>query len=105
MKKEWNDLLNMLNCSVSPYHTIQEVMRQLELASVILPPSIVENLTKSSAGLEQLCRLKYIYYGGGPLSPEIGDHLVDQGVTLLALIGSTEMGPFLSINRLSQYRL
>ena len=30
MKKEWNDLLNMLNCSVSPYHTIQEVMRQLE---------------------------------------------------------------------------
>ena len=30
MKKEWNDLLNMLNCSVSPYHTRQEVMRQLE---------------------------------------------------------------------------
>ncbi|TRX94236.1 hypothetical protein FHL15_005004 [Xylaria flabelliformis] len=55
----------------------------------IYPPSILEDLSKSSSNLEELRKLKFIAYGGGALSTSAGDKL-SRITTLHNFIGFTE---------------
>ncbi|KAI0865005.1 male sterility protein-domain-containing protein [Xylaria cubensis] len=55
----------------------------------IYPPSILEDLSKSPANLEELRKLKFVAYGGGALSKSAGDKL-SRITTLHNFIGFTE---------------
>ncbi|KAG5994521.1 putative NRPS-like protein biosynthetic cluster [Claviceps pusilla] len=58
--------------------------------ATLLPPSIVEELTTSEKGLSTLEKLNYVSFGGGNLSQEAGDRLLEHGITPVNAIGSTE---------------
>lgn len=55
-----------------------------------LPPSILSDVTKDPALLRNLLGLRYISYGGGPLSREIGNQLSSKGAALVDFFGSSE---------------
>lgn len=55
----------------------------------ILPPSFLVDLVQSSTSYQNLQRLRYIGYAGGPLAKEIGDK-VTPITRLMTQIGSTE---------------
>ena len=55
----------------------------------ILAPSIVEDIVKTPEYFENLKRLEYVMYGGGPLSKEAGK-LVSQKTAVASLMGSSE---------------
>lgn len=57
----------------------------------ILPPSLLEEMSDSSHGLNVLSRLKYIFYGGAPLAPEAGNKL-KQVTDIRVALGSSEVG-------------
>jgi thioester reductase-like protein len=59
---------------------------------LLAPPSILEDLTKNSSGLQDLAKLRHVSYGGGPIRPEIGDILAGIVPHLFSILGSTEMG-------------
>ncbi|KAG6072626.1 putative NRPS-like protein biosynthetic cluster [Claviceps sp. LM218 group G6] len=58
--------------------------------AVLMPPSILEEVSKRDGGVDALRRLNFVTFGGGNLSQDVGDRLVGHGVTLLNVIGSTE---------------
>lgn len=54
-----------------------------------LAPTIVEDIVNTPEYFENLKRLDYVMYGGGPLSKEAGD-LVSQKTAVISLMGSSE---------------
>lgn len=71
--------------------TFLKIVKQLELAAAILPPSFLEELSSSPQSFKELSKLPYIFYGGGPLSPGAGDRL-NKATNILQMIGGTEAG-------------
>ncbi|CEI67696.1 hypothetical protein FVEN_g9515 [Fusarium venenatum] len=73
------------------------VLESLELSGshgVVLPPSIVEGIAASEKGIEALAKLQFLKFAGGNLSPAVGDALVERGIKLNSMIGSTEAFPY-----------
>ncbi|RDA93925.1 hypothetical protein CP533_4548 [Ophiocordyceps camponoti-saundersi (nom. inval.)] len=60
----------------------------------VLPPSIIEELSSTAEGIAMLKKLSFVVYGGGPVSPVVGDLLAKQGVLLESAMGSTEQYPY-----------
>ena len=56
-----------------------------------LPPSILSDVTRDPAFLRNLLGLRYIAYGGGPLSQEVGNELSSEGAALINFFGSSEI--------------
>ena len=56
-----------------------------------LPPSVIVEISKSPEYLDNLSRLKYVTFGGGPLPQEVGK-LVASKSHLTSTFGSTENG-------------
>ncbi|KAF7174064.1 hypothetical protein CNMCM5623_006358 [Aspergillus felis] len=80
---------------------VVKTLRELRVVSAALPPSLIENICSSDFGLKTLTQLNNLYFGGAPLSPEIGEMLRGR-VKLNSLIGSTEMGILLSMRPLDE---
>lgn len=77
--------------------SVDSVLECLEISgaqAVILPPSIVEGIAATDKGVEALIKLYELKYAGGALSPAVGNMLVEKGVKLRNLIGSTESFPY-----------
>ncbi|KAI9736294.1 MAG: putative NRPS-like protein biosynthetic cluster [Cirrosporium novae-zelandiae] len=69
---------------------------QLDLTAALLPPSFIEDLSINPKAREQLSKLKYVLYAGGPLSKPSGDRLMNI-TTVIQMIGSTECGLITSL--------
>ncbi|KAF4455591.1 hypothetical protein F53441_2115 [Fusarium austroafricanum] len=70
--------------------TVLETLQHSGADGAILPPSIVEGLAAFDQGMEALTKLQFVSFGGGGLSPVVGDMLAEKGVALRNMIGSTE---------------
>ncbi|PYI09236.1 NRPS-like enzyme [Aspergillus sclerotiicarbonarius CBS 121057] len=57
----------------------------------LLPPSILEDISHVPSARAALSNLKYVYFAGAPLSPEVGDDL-SQLTKIITVLGSSEMG-------------
>lgn len=57
----------------------------------LIPPSVLEDLSRSKEALECLKGLDFVCFGGAPLAPETGDRL-RKYVKVVAAIGASEIG-------------
>ncbi|OLN95479.1 Iterative polyketide synthase CazM 7 [Colletotrichum chlorophyti] len=73
---------------------LAECLRNVEVSGAVLPPSILEDISRSSEHMKAISRLDLVAFGGGNLSPEPGHKLVQNGVKLVNFIGATEVMPF-----------
>lgn len=64
--------------------------------AALFPPSILEDLSASSESMQALSELKRVYFGGGPLSPDVG-RKVSKCTQLVSFLGMTEGGFVLSL--------
>ncbi|TFB05348.1 Iterative polyketide synthase CazM [Trichoderma ghanense] len=74
---------------------VAECLAHSESDSALLPPSIIEDMSLNDTHVKLLAKLKFTGFGGGNLSPSIGDDLVRKGVKLTNVISSTEIVPYL----------
>ncbi|KAK4464967.1 hypothetical protein QBC42DRAFT_262241, partial [Cladorrhinum samala] len=73
---------------------VLECLHHARVDAAVLPPVILDELSQSNEAMEALSGLECVVFGGGSLTPEAGDRLVDSGITLLNVIGATEFTPF-----------
>ncbi|KAM0256172.1 hypothetical protein ACHAQJ_005151 [Trichoderma viride] len=73
---------------------VAESIAYAEVDAVILPPSIIEDLSLNEEWMEQLTKLAWVGFGGGNLKPATGDELVKRGIPIVNIIGSTEFWPY-----------
>lgn len=67
------------------------VHRYGNVQACCLPPSILVDISKESAYIENIKGMKFAMYGGGPLPKDAGDIIQKTtGTTLLSLLGTTE---------------
>ncbi|TVY13347.1 Non-canonical non-ribosomal peptide synthetase FUB8 [Lachnellula arida] len=78
---------------------VSDILSQVDLDVLCAPPSLLGDLVKEYPNefLAQAKKLDLIMYGGGPLSPEIGNFLTKH-VRLGQLIGSTEANMFMNVH-------
>lgn len=74
---------------------IAQVLKHGNVNGAILPPSLIEELTKDTEQLECLRQLKYVQWAGAPLNQHTGD-LIANNVKLMPCIGTTESGSWFS---------
>lgn len=72
-------------------HLLVEVMKATRPTAAFYPPSILEGLSHSEEALECLKGLRHVYFGGGPLAPEIGERL-RKYTQVITAIGASEIG-------------
>lgn len=68
---------------------IIDVINDVRPTSGIFPPSILEDLSATSEGLEALGKLDKVFFGGAPLASASGDKIC-RVTKLITIIGSTE---------------
>ncbi|BCR86507.1 putative secondary metabolism biosynthetic enzyme [Aspergillus chevalieri] len=68
-----------------------DILNVAKPTAAMFPPSILEDMTKSSASMEALSNLRYVFFAGAPLSPEAGNHIIGH-TRLINWIGSSESG-------------
>ena len=54
---------------------VSELLKVQSLSALYIPPSIIEQWMAEPDAIDQASTLKFIVFGGGPLSPTIGDKL------------------------------
>ncbi|KAK7689664.1 hypothetical protein QCA50_007459 [Cerrena zonata] len=59
-------------------------------------PTFIEEWSRDSECIKHLKNLKGVWFGGSPLSKEVGDELTDQGVNILNTYGIAECGGLMS---------
>ncbi|KAM0262799.1 hypothetical protein ACHAQJ_001593 [Trichoderma viride] len=74
---------------------VAECLRAIDADSAVLPPSIIEDMSINEEYVKLLANLKLTGFGGGNLSPSVGDELVRKGVKLANAIASTEVAPYI----------
>ncbi|KAG6328546.1 hypothetical protein ID866_10543, partial [Astraeus odoratus] len=67
--------------------------------AILTVPSFLEEWVLSPEVVKKLTSFSYVAYGGGPLAQKTGDALVEAGVKLSSVYGSTECGPFTTLVR------
>ncbi|KAL9595942.1 MAG: hypothetical protein Q9219_006133 [cf. Caloplaca sp. 3 TL-2023] len=70
---------------------IMEIMHQVKLNAIYVPPAILEAWVRLPDALEQAAKLDFVLYGGGPLSTAAGK-LLDEVCNLCQVYGSAEIG-------------
>ncbi|KAL8980929.1 MAG: hypothetical protein Q9205_004133 [Flavoplaca limonia] len=68
---------------------VEQVLANANVTCAMLPPSILEEMSKSEAALQRLSLLKAVYYGGASVSRAAGTSIA-QRTRLFNQIGSTE---------------
>ncbi|KAM0297090.1 hypothetical protein HYE67_011378 [Fusarium culmorum] len=74
--------------------SVLECLEYTGVQALMLPPSIVEGIAATDEGVQALVKLQFMKFGGGALSPAVGNMLVEKGVALGSLISSTEFFPY-----------
>ncbi|KAK0493925.1 L-aminoadipate-semialdehyde dehydrogenase [Armillaria luteobubalina] len=62
-------------------------------------PYIIKLLAETPAGVNALASFDIVAYAGAPLPDDLGDRLVEAGVNLLSIYGTTETGSLMNSNR------
>ncbi|KAL6910067.1 hypothetical protein GGI43DRAFT_426893 [Trichoderma evansii] len=73
---------------------VAECLKVSHCDSAVLPPSIIEDMSISEEHVRILANLQITGFGGGNLSPSVGDELIRKGVKLGNAIASTEVAPY-----------
>ena len=68
---------------------VEDVIASANVSGALLPPSILEEMSRSEGTLKKLATLSMVYYGGGPISTMAGN-AISQKTHLYNQIGSTE---------------
>ena len=68
-----------------------QIMRQLKIRTVFLPPAIIEQIVQEPDGLELAKGLDFLAFAGGPLAPSTGDRL-SMVTDVCPFYGATELG-------------
>ncbi|KAG0151594.1 hypothetical protein CROQUDRAFT_36684 [Cronartium quercuum f. sp. fusiforme G11] len=71
---------------------VMEAMRSLGCTVAAFSPMMLGEYASDRSSLNFLKTLKRVGFGGGPLTVEIGNKLIEEGVQLSAMFGSTEVG-------------
>ncbi|KAL9583722.1 MAG: hypothetical protein Q9203_004958 [Teloschistes exilis] len=74
---------------------VEQVLEYANVTSAMLPPSILEEMSKSEAALESLGLLQSVYYGGASMSRAAGSAIARR-TRLFNQIGSTESVVFIT---------
>lgn len=74
---------------------VTNVLNITKPTAALFPPSILEDLSANPMAMEALSKLKRVYFGGGPLSPDVG-RKVSECTQLVSFLGMTEGGFVLS---------
>ncbi|KAI0200561.1 hypothetical protein F4808DRAFT_460671 [Astrocystis sublimbata] len=69
-------------------------IENVDFQAILLPPSVLEDITHSEESISKLKKLKLIVFGGGHLAREAGQKLVQNNVPIFNSINSTEFGSF-----------
>ncbi|KIK65187.1 hypothetical protein GYMLUDRAFT_159995 [Collybiopsis luxurians FD-317 M1] len=75
--------------------TPESVLHGIEISHasfLICVPSFIEAWSQNPRSVQVLRDLKALAYAGGPLAESIGHFMIAQGVKLITLVGSTEVG-------------
>ncbi|KAF7115496.1 hypothetical protein CNMCM5793_002454 [Aspergillus hiratsukae] len=56
----------------------------------VLPPAILEQMSRSQAALDELKKLQVVAFGGGPIAPAAAASLLSNEIKLVNAIGATE---------------
>lgn len=72
-------------------YLLSEILKTQDVRAFYVPPFIIEQWSVEPAADEQARKLKFILYGGGPLSPHIGDKL-NKVTRVCQMYGSLEVG-------------
>nr|AAS98174.1 ochratoxin A non-ribosomal peptide synthetase [Penicillium nordicum] len=75
---------------------VSSVLSSTQPTAALFPPSILEDLSANSESMHAISKLKRVYFGGGPLSPEVG-RKVSECTQLVSFLGMTEGGFVLSL--------
>ncbi|KAL5355581.1 hypothetical protein BJX96DRAFT_184183 [Aspergillus floccosus] len=70
---------------------LADTIRRTKPTAAVLPPSILEDMSQTEAGIEALKTLNYVYFDGAPLARETGNQL-SKYTKIITVIGSSEMG-------------
>nr|ASK38699.1 putative nonribosomal peptide synthetase-like protein [Paecilomyces divaricatus] len=76
---------------------ILSLLDQNIATALSVPPSLLDALSKTSAGIEALSKLEHVGYVGGPLPEHVGQALAPKLKHLYSLMGATECGWFHTI--------
>ncbi|PYH43451.1 NRPS-like enzyme [Aspergillus saccharolyticus JOP 1030-1] len=68
-----------------------DVIQTTHPTAVLLPPSILEDISHSPQARAALRTLQAVYFAGAPLAPEVGNAL-EAETKVITVIGSSEMG-------------
>lgn len=72
-------------------YLLSEILKHQRVCAFYVPPFIIEQWAAEPAAEEQAKQLKFVLFGGGPLSPHIGERL-SQSVNVCQMYGSLEIG-------------
>ncbi|SJK99598.1 related to LYS2  len=62
-------------------------------------PYVIKLLAETPAGVNALASFDIVGYAGAPLPDDLGDRLIQAGVNLLSIYGTTETGSLMNSNR------
>ncbi|KAE8335493.1 hypothetical protein BDV24DRAFT_156005 [Aspergillus arachidicola] len=90
-----------IRCVVAPDKPLStefltSMLNATKPTAILLPPCILEDMTLSQASMEALWNLKYVFWGGSSLSPEVG-RKIREHTPLAGFMGMTEAGFILSL--------
>jgi thioester reductase-like protein len=72
-------------------YLLSEILRHQHVRAFYVPPFILEQWSKEPGASEQAKHLDFVLFGGGPLSPDIGNKL-SQVTNVCQMYGSLEVG-------------
>ncbi|KAB2571209.1 Non-canonical non-ribosomal peptide synthetase FUB8 [Lasiodiplodia theobromae] len=68
---------------------VEKALDQMKFDWMFLPPSIIEDLARDEHVLPKLEKMRYIGFGGGPLSQQLGD-VIAKHTQVINVLGTTE---------------
>ncbi|KAI1801790.1 acetyl-CoA synthetase-like protein [Daldinia bambusicola] len=69
---------------------VVECLDNLDVEGAVLPPAMLEEMSRNEEHIRSLMKLKCVGFGGGNLNKEAGDKLAKKGLRLINMIGATE---------------
>ncbi|GMG00640.1 unnamed protein product [Aspergillus oryzae] len=71
--------------------SVLDALSTLRPRGAVIPPSLLQDMSRTPQALKTLSKIEYVIFAGGPLSVEAGD-TISTYCKLIPCIGSTELG-------------
>ncbi|KAI0102376.1 hypothetical protein GGR51DRAFT_527142 [Nemania sp. FL0031] len=90
----FRDITTILGCGDKPLTAdlVIECLDSVKYDGILLPPSVVEDLSHNEEYVSKLSKLGMVIVGGGNLAKHAGDRLIKRKVPIFNLINTTEFG-------------